>query len=134
MSRKNNIFPKYVKLKIDKDNPPADLWERGARRCLKCRAQWPAYSIFNPSPCCNASTEVLPNESSHLTWSESVEKLLEVRFERYYDKWNDNVTDEELIWDRSIEDDLPMDEEALKQGLEEIDRLTGEPPKLSMEK
>jgi len=134
MSRKDKTFPKYVKLKIDKDSPPADLWERGARKCLKCNSLWPSYSIFNPSPCCNVTTEVLPSETPFTTWSESVEKLLEARFERYYDKWNDNVTDEEILWDESIQDDFPIDEEDLKKGLEEIERLTDPNSKISMEK
>lgn len=133
MSRKNNTFPKYVKLKIDAENPPADVWERGSRKCVKCQTQWPSYSIFNPSPCCDASTEVNTN-TPHMTWGEAVKRLLIARFERYYEKWNDNVTDEALMWDQSIEDGFPIDEESLKQGMEEIERLISEPSIVNTEK
>jgi len=128
MSRKNKTFPKYVKLKIEKDSHPADLWEKGSRRCSKCNTQWPAYSIFNPSPCCNANTAVV-DASPHMTWSEAVKQLLDARFERYYDKWNDDVTDEALLWDESIEDGYPISEEDLRDGIVEIERLIGEPSK-----
>jgi len=124
MSRKDRKFPKHIVLKIDGENPPADLWERGSRRCIKCGTQWPAYSIFNPSPCCNANAAVIP-EAPSMTWSEAVKRLLFARFERYYEKWNDDVTDEALLFDESI-DAFPISEDDLREGLAEIDRLIGE--------
>jgi hypothetical protein len=133
MSRKNNTFPKYLKLTIDPDNPPEDLWERGSRKCAKCGVQWPNYSIFHPSPCCNQSTYVQPGDPE-MTWPTAVKRLLAARFERYYEQWNEDVTDEEIMWDDSIEDNFPIDEQALRQGMEEIDRLIGEEcPKSSSE-
>lgn len=132
MSRKTQTFPKYVKLKIDQDSPPADLWERGSRKCQKCDTKWPCYSIFNPSPCCDSNTEVLTSDPE-MTWREAVKRLLKGRFERYYEKWNDDVTDEALVWDQSIDDNFPIREEDLRQGLEEIERLISEPPKTTTE-
>jgi len=64
-----------------------------------------------------------------MTWSEAVKQLLDARFERYYDKWNDDVTDEALLWDESIEDGYPISEEDLRDGIVEIERLIGEPSK-----
>lgn len=123
MSRKNKTFPQYVVLKIDPQSPPEDIWERGARRCIKCGTQWPNYAIFSPSPCCGGACGTVQSEP-HMTWAEAVKSLLHARFERYYARWNDNVTDEELMWDESIE--IPFDEEAFQQGMEEIERLIGE--------
>lgn len=133
MSRKDNIFPKYVKLKIDPKNPPHDLWDRGARKCGKCGTNWPNYAIFDPSPCCDNHTSAVEG-APELPWTEAVKKLLFARFERYYDKWNEDVTDEAILWDRSIEiPSFTIDEEEFQKGLQEIDRLIGEPSKSSTE-
>lgn len=133
MSRTNNTFPKYVKLKVDAANPPHDLWERGGRKCVKCGINWPNYSIFNPSPCCDATTGVVQN-SAEMPWSEAVKRLLNARFERYYEKWNEDVTDEALLFDSSIEvAGIVIDERELQSGMAEIERLIGEPEKSSME-
>jgi hypothetical protein len=126
MTRTNRLFPKYVKLEIDPDNPPSDLYERGSRRCLKCSMRWPAYSIFLPTPCCNQNAELI-QDPPDVTWAKAVQMLHQMRFERYYEKWNDNVTDEVILFDDSIEIPLfDFDEEQLREGLEEIDRIVGE--------
>lgn len=133
MSRSDNIFPKYVKLKIDATNPPHDLWERGGKNCVACGIKWPNYSVFNPSPCCNATTSVV-QVGPEMPWTEAVKRLLKARFERYYEKWNDSVTDEALLWDESIEiPTFEIDEKAYQNGLAEIDRLINEPEKSSLE-
>lgn len=129
MSRKDGTFPKYVKLKIDKNSPPADLFERGSRKCIKCDTHWPCYSIFNPSPCCNANTAPVEGTPS-MTWVEATRQLLLARFERYYEKWNDDVTDEALLFDATLEDRFPINEDDLREGMDEIDRLIGEPKKM----
>jgi len=126
MSRQDHIFPKYVTLEISSDNPPSDLYEKGSRKCAKCGVLWPAYTIFVPTPCCNRSAD-LSSKPPDISWADAVKKLHKSRFERYYEKWNDDVTDEGILFDPSIE--LPLfeyEEEELRQGLEEIDRLIGE--------
>lgn len=134
MSRSDGSFPEYVKLKIDLKNPPEDMWDRGSRICQKCAMKWPGYAIFQPSPCCAAPTVASP-EDPQMTWGEAVRGLLRSRFERYYAKWNEDVSDEALLWDESIvlETTFPLDEEALNEGMEEIERIIGERPKTSTE-
>lgn len=124
MSRKDSVYPKHVKLKIDPKNPPADLFERGSRRCVKCGTQWPNYSIFTPSPCCEGASQNIATPP-HMTWEESSRLLLHARFERYYEKWNDDVTDEAIIYDESIKAEIAIDPELLAQGLEEIEVIIG---------
>jgi len=68
-----------------------------------------------------------------MTWAEAVKRLLKARFERYYEKWNDDVTDEALVWDETIDDNFPINEEDLRQGMEEIERIIGEPSKTPTE-
>lgn len=126
MSRKDRLFPKYVKLEIHPENPPADLYERGSKRCAKCGTHWPAYSIFLPTPCCNQNAESTDHPPD-MPWFVAVKKLHSSRFERYYEKWNDDVTDESILFDPNIEIPLTdVEEEQLREGLEEIDRLIGE--------
>jgi hypothetical protein len=126
MSRKDQTYPKYVKLKIDPDVPPNDLWERGSRQCVSCGINWPNYSIFNPSPCCDQPTNIV-EATSELTWAESVKKLLNSRFERYYEKWNEQVTDEALLFDDSVEiPSFDIDKSQYEEGMAEIERLIGE--------
>jgi hypothetical protein len=64
-----------------------------------------------------------------MTWGEAVVKLLHARFERYYEKWNDDVTDEALLFDTTLDDRFAISENDLREGLDEIDRLIGEPKK-----
>jgi hypothetical protein len=130
MSRKDSVFPNYVPLKVDPNDPPADVFERGSRRCQKCGTQWPNYGIFSPTPCCGSPSQQIPHVP-HMTWKEAVKKLLHARFERYYTQWNDDVTDEAIVYDESIEVNTPIDPEMLAQGLTEIERIVGDRPKSS---
>jgi len=66
-----------------------------------------------------------------MVWVEAVSKLLHARFERYYNQWNDDVTDEAIVYDESIKAEFPIDPDMLAQGLEEIERITGAQPESS---
>lgn len=117
MSRSTNIYPSYVKLDLDQRKPP-EGWRDGVRRCIICDRNWPNLPIFVPTPCCNAVGGIVLDANPDMTWPEAVSALFHFRFERYYDKWNEGITDEQMKW---IDIDLPVSDEEMSEGMQEID-------------
>lgn len=126
MPRSDGRFPRYEKLDIDPDTRPPgyDNFTYGSRRCVECDKRWPNSDYFNPSPCCSKPTKVF-DMSPSMSWREAVKVLNEARFERYYEAWNENVTDEEL----DIDVRLPVKEEDVQAGMTVIDQIIEESQK-----
>lgn len=120
MSRSDGVYPSYAKLELDPNKPPAG-WDYGARRCIKCKKSWPNMGIFSPSPCCNENAGVVNTAEPDMSWAEALSEVLRVRFERYYEKWNEGASDEQLMW--MVDDDMPFSEHEYEEGLKEIERL-----------
>jgi hypothetical protein len=55
-----------------------------------------------------------------MTWPLAVKMLLMNRFEKWYERWNDGATDEDLVW---LDIEVPYTEDELVEGLEEIENL-----------
>jgi hypothetical protein len=120
MSRTDGTYPSYVRLDIDANNPPKD-WNDGARRCEYCTKDWPNVSTFSPSPCCGANANIVSTATPDMTWPLAVKMLLTHRFDKWYERWNDGASDEDLTWVQAIE--VPYSEQELEEGLEEIANL-----------
>lgn len=118
LTRYDGTFPHYTKLEYNKSSPPQG-WNEGARRCMECKRDWPNLPEFSPSPCCNMQAGVVSDASTEMTWADAYGALMLFRFERIYEKWNDGMTDVELIWtsNESYNEDL------INEGLEEINSL-----------
>lgn len=119
MSRLDGTYPSYVKLDIDASHPPKG-WNDGARRCEHCNKDWPNLSLFSPSPCCGANAGIVSTAIPDMTWPLAVKMLLTHRFEKWYERWNDGASDEDLVW---MDIEVPYSEHELEEGLEEIDHL-----------
>lgn len=122
MTRSDGTFPSYVKLNLSFDDPPKD-WNVGVRRCIQCGKNWPNLNHFSPSPCCNAQAGVVADAIPDMGWEVALRDLLRFRFERYYERWNEGFTDEQLMFVEGI-DTLPPSEEEISDGMAEIERLT----------
>lgn len=120
MSRSDGQYPSYVKLNVDPHKPPTG-WDHGARRCIRCKKAWPNLAIFSPSPCCNENAGQSNTAEPDMSWADAVQHLLRAKFDRYYEKWNEGATDEQLMW--MVDDDMPFSEHEYKEGLKEIERL-----------
>jgi hypothetical protein len=98
MTRSTGRYPSYVKISLDPELPP-DGWNEGIRRCMSCKKAWPNLGIFSPSPCCNVHAGISMGEELHpdMTWSAAVKALLIYRFEKYYERWNEGLSDEDLV-------------------------------------
>lgn len=122
MSRSDQIFPSYIKLDLNPDQPKAG-WEDGCRRCQRCGKSWPNLSVFSPSPCCNVASGIVKTAKPDMSWHDAVMKLIHVKFERFYEKWNEGLTDEELYW-TNTESNVSDDE--ISEGMQEIEKLISE--------
>jgi hypothetical protein len=98
MTRKDGIFPNYVRLSVNRDAPP-EGWQDSALVCNGCGVKWPAFTYFKPTPCCVLEGVVFQGATPDLTWRDSVKYLLTSRFEALYDYWNDGATDLDLLWE-----------------------------------
>ncbi len=99
MSRSDGKFPALTKLQIDPDVWPSNYYAK-SQRCTECNENWPMPHLFRPSVCCDAPTKPSDN-APDMRWPEAVTQLLQRRFERYYDEYNEGFTDEELQWDET---------------------------------
>lgn len=114
MSRMDGKYPTYNKLEIDKDNWPVDYWE-GSRLCEVCATQWPRYDIFDTSPCCGSNTVLDREIGPEMRWPTAVERLLQFRFDEWYEEWNAGLTDEQLAWHpETIEQEINEFKQALE--------------------
>ena len=97
MGRSDGNFPPYDRLDIDPLRPPEGYWE-GARKCQECERLWPNYMIFDPSPCCDSDTLVVTDENvGDLSWREACKALLDARFRRWYNEWNEDKEDIDFV-------------------------------------
>lgn len=115
MSRSDGKIPSYTKLKLDPDTWPENYWEKSCR-CAKCGTAWPYSLYFNPTPCCG-QTSVMQMEPPDMRWPEAVRALLDARFERFYEEWNEGVSDD-LLREDLREDEL--DENKISQAVDEF--------------
>lgn len=121
MTRSNGSFPTFTKTDLDPRSPKTG-WNVGCRRCMQCGKNWPNISAFSPSPCCNTQSGIVGDGTPEMDWSSAVKQLLSLKFERLYERWNEGVSDEQLMWltppDKSLVSELEISE-----GLDEIDRI-----------
>jgi len=97
MSRTDGKFPGYTKLDISAEDWPDKYWEK-SRACAECGYRWPYPHLFQPSPCCGAFTTLI-DEAPSLRWPEAVSRLFHERFEKFYDEYNEGLTDDKLDWE-----------------------------------
>lgn len=119
MSRSDHTYPSYVKLDIDHQRPPTG-WKDGSRRCGACGKNWPNLGMFSPTPCCNAQGGIVSDGTPDVTWPEAVSALLHFRFEKYYDRWNEGVTDEQIKW---VDIHTGISDAEMSEGMKEIEQL-----------
>jgi hypothetical protein len=117
MSRHDGSFPEYTKIDVSPDEWPLGYWEK-ARECTGCGFNWPHPHLFEPSPCCNEPTNLIDGTPG-LRWPEAVAKLLSVRFERWYDEYNEGVSDEQLPWE-DLKTNGDFDEDKAKAEVEQL--------------
>lgn len=99
MGRLNGTYPSYSRLKFDPEIWPDHYWDK-CRECTNCEEIcWPALDEFKTSPCCTAPTKVVEGISPNIRWPEALKQLLTFRFDTWYDKYNENVSDERLHWE-----------------------------------
>ena len=100
MSRRDGVFPPYVKLDLDKEvwQPKLPDYYDQSRCCNNCGTGWPNLDYFRMSPCCNDITTIVPG-GPDMRWPDAVDALQKFRFEKYYDKYNDGLSDEELAFE-----------------------------------
>lgn len=96
MSRSDGEFPKYQRLEIDENEWPVDYWE-SHRRCSSCGAKWPDTVAFAVSPCCGNPT-TRDSGPPDLRWDKAISALKHREFEKFYEEWNEGVSDEQLDW------------------------------------
>jgi hypothetical protein len=118
MSRSDGKFPSYVKLEIDPDQWPENYHDK-ARQCVGCAKLWPHPHLFDPSPCCDCETEVV-EATPDMRWPDAVHHLLEARFNRWYEEYNDGLADEQLAWEEVITHG-EIDAEKTKKAIESIE-------------
>jgi hypothetical protein len=120
MSRSDGTFPSYSTIEISAIDPP-DGWNDGARKCRACGKNWPRVRHFSPSPCCGVEAGIVTTSRPDMTWDIAAKALLNSRFEKYYERWNEGITDEQIAW-VTTEGETFSDAD-FAQGLEEIERL-----------
>lgn len=117
MSRYDGSFPKYVKLDLHSDEWPLGYWDQ-ARECSSCGFHWPHPHLFEPSPCCNEPTNLIDG-SPEIRWPEAISRLLLARFNRWYEEYNEGVSDEQLPWE-DVKTGGHYDEEKAKAEVEQL--------------
>jgi hypothetical protein len=121
MTRSDGSFPSYKKIAYSKDTPE-DYYSNDALRCGVCEKLWPNYKEFQPeSPCCGAPMILAKNKSPDMTWPVAVKALIYHKFERFYEKWNEDATDAELEWGETGK--VVVSEKDVAEGMQEIDRI-----------
>lgn len=118
MGRSNGTFPSYVRLDLDHRQPP-DGWKDGARKCIECGRNWPNVAAFVPTPCCDKVGGIVMDAVPDMTWPEAVSALLHFRFNRYYEKWNEGMSDAELNWSQ----EFPVNDDEVSEGMKEIEEF-----------
>lgn len=118
MSRTDGQFPPHIKLDYDKNTPP-EGWNNGARRCIACKKDWPNMPEFSPSPCCDQQAGTVMDTVPDMNWRVAYAELLKFRFEKYYEKWNDGVSDVELCWNHNEQ----VSDQEISEGLEKLNAL-----------
>lgn len=117
--RKNKKFPNYKPVPFDPSTPPEGYWNMSSKKCKECGTQWPGYAEWSVSPCCLAGT-INTSTPPSMSWNSAVEALKTALFEQLYDKWNEDVNDEQLSW---LGEPQPINPSDLDDGLVEIDRI-----------
>lgn len=120
MSRSDGSFPSYVKMDLDPQQPRPG-WNKGCRRCSNCGRNWPNVAVFSPSPCHDVDAGIVSTSAPDMTWSVAVHELLDAKFEKYYDRWNEGLSDEELYW--TVDSSTSVSESEINEGMKEIENL-----------
>lgn len=114
MSRSTGTFPRYTKLEISPNDWPKNYYN-SCRYCEVCEFNWPASHLFIDCPFCGERTDIDDANPPDIRWPDAINHLLNARFEKFYEKYNEDLTDEQLIWEDKIED---FDFKALDSELE----------------
>ncbi len=95
MGRSTGVFPRNIRLDIDPAKWPDNYYDR-SYQCTECGENWPHTHLFSAkSMCCDANTQS-KKESPSMRWPDAVFSLLSKRFDRFYDEYNEGITDDEL--------------------------------------
>lgn len=121
MSRSDGEFPLYTKLDYNVDDPP-EGWNQGCRRCATCKKNWPNIPGFSPSPCCNYQTGIVADGTPDMSWQDAYRELMNFRFDRFYEKYNEGASDVELCWNSN---ERPSEQE-ISEGLDKLNSLISE--------
>lgn len=122
MSRSDHTFPSYIKIDLDPDKPKAG-WDSGCRRCSKCSMSWPNVPVFSPSPCHNVAAGIVKSAKPEMSWHDAVLALFKARFDKYYEKWNEGLSDEELYWTNT---ESKVSDAEISEGMKEIEKMISE--------
>lgn len=117
MGRSDGQFPQYVKADIDAERWPAEYWD-SSRKCNVCDIAWPNDANFHTSPCCQSNT-TLYDGPPDMRWPEAVNKLLQTRFNAWYDEYNEGVSDDILAWE-DIKTNGEIDDKKVKQQVNQL--------------
>jgi hypothetical protein len=100
MGRSDGSFPSYKKLDVHPAEWPKNYYH-SSRSCIQCGLRWPDQEIFSPTPCCNSRT--LKSElAPEMRWVEACKRILESRFDEFYEEYNEGLTDDQLILDEVV--------------------------------
>lgn len=102
MSRSDGSFPSYTKYNVDPDQWPPSYWDH-SYRCKQCATHWPQTPFFVVSPCCDAPTGKA-DDPPDMRWPEAIEALHHARFDKLYEEWNEDKSDEDLSIDAAFEE------------------------------
>ncbi len=102
MPRSDGKFPKYHRVDIDPEIWPNKYWD-ASRWCPSCETHWPHIFIFAKSPCCGIETEIDEENAPDMRWPDAVKAYLTSRFEHLYDKYNEGLSDQDLVYEDAKE-------------------------------
>lgn len=126
MSRSDGQFPPYTKLQLDPNEWPSDFFTK-SRECVECGFLWPHPHVFDPTPCCNAGANIV-DVAPDIRWPDALKRLLEARFNLWYEEYNDGLADEQLDWE-SVLSHGEVDEEKAQRAIDSIQIPEREPYK-----
>lgn len=95
MSRSTGSFPHYTKIDVDPNEFPKDYWN-ASQVCPNCETRWPSSHLFSITPCCGEKATVDTHAAPDMRWPDAIKSLLTVRFENFYEKYNEGKSDDQL--------------------------------------
>lgn len=94
---KNRKYPEYNKLDIDSEVVPENYYDSSAV-CKGCGTRWPNIGFFNKRSLCCYTEITISSIQPDFTWKDAVSKLNHIRFEVFYEKFNNGLNETEQLW------------------------------------